>query len=38
MNFITQYEDDKYNYFLTDFIRGAELFDVIRDIGILTDD
>ena len=38
MNFITRYEDEKYNYFLTDFIRGAELFDVIREIGILSDD
>ena len=29
-------KDDKFIYFLMDYIRGKELFDVIRDIGILT--
>jgi len=38
MGYITKYEDENYNYFLTEFIRGAELFDVIREIGILTED
>ena len=29
-------KDDRFIYFLMDYIRGKELFDVIRDIGILT--
>ena len=29
-------KDDKFIYFLMDYIRGKELFDVIRDIGVLT--
>ena len=29
-------KDEKYIYFLMDFIRGKELFSVIRDIGMLT--
>ena len=29
-------KDEKFIYFLMDYIRGKELFDVIRDIGILT--
>ena len=29
-------KDDKYVYFLMDYIKGKELFDVIRDIGMLN--
>ena len=29
-------KDEKFIYFLMDYIRGKELFDVIRDIGVLT--
>ena len=29
-------KDERFIYFLMDYIRGKELFDVIRDIGILT--
>ena len=29
-------KDDKFIYFLMDYIRGKELFSVIRDIGMLT--
>ena len=29
-------KDDKFIYFLMDYIRGKELFDVIRDIDILS--
>ena len=29
-------KDSKYIYFLMEYIRGKELFDVIRDIGLLT--
>ena len=33
LNFMKSF-DDQYNlFFLTEFIRGMELFDVIRDIG-----
>jgi len=35
MPFTTKYEDSNYIYFLTDFIRGIELFDAIREIGLL---
>jgi len=33
MNMVTTYQDDNNEYFLTEFIRGIELFDVIREIG-----
>ena len=29
-------KDEKYIYFLMDYIRGKELFDIIRDIGLLN--
>ena len=29
-------KDDKYVYFLMDYIKGKELFDVLRDIGMLN--
>ncbi len=36
--FIAKFDDDKYSYFLTEFIRGIELFDAIREIGLLDSD
>ena len=36
MKFFRTYKDDKNVYFLTEYIRGMELFDVIREIGLLT--
>jgi len=30
---VTTYNDDMNEYYLTEFIRGVELFDAIRDIG-----
>jgi len=33
MELISTYEDDANEYFLTEYIRGIELFDAIRDIG-----
>jgi cGMP-dependent protein kinase 1 len=33
MSMVTTYEDENNQYFLTEFIRGIELFDVIREIG-----
>ena len=33
MQFIADFEDKNYIFFLTEFIRGIELFDAIRDIG-----
>lgn len=35
MNFIRTYKDDYQVYFLLEYIKGMELFDVIREIGIL---
>nr|CAD79354.1 cGMP-dependent protein kinase [Paramecium tetraurelia] len=35
MGFVRTFKDDMSIYFLVDFIRGMELFDVIRDIGLL---
>ena len=29
-------KDDYYIYFLLDYIQGMELFDVIREIGLLS--
>ena len=34
MGMVATYEDEDNEYFLTEFIRGVELFDTIRDIGI----
>jgi hypothetical protein len=33
MELISTYEDESNEYFLTEYIRGIELFDAIRDIG-----
>jgi len=38
MKYLTKYEDEKYIYLLTEFIRGMELFDAIREIGLLDGD
>lgn len=35
MQFIRTYKDDYQVYFLLEFIKGMELFDVIREIGLL---
>jgi cGMP-dependent protein kinase len=35
MGFVRTFKDEMSIYFLVDFIRGMELFDVIRDIGLL---
>lgn len=34
MKFFQSMKDDLNIYFLTEYIKGMELFDVIRDIGI----
>lgn len=36
MKLVKTLKDDKFIYFLMEYIRGKELFDVIRDIGLLT--
>ena len=36
MKLVKTLKDDKNIYFLTEHIRGKELFDVIRDIGLLN--
>lgn len=36
MGFYRTYKDQDNIYFLTEYIRGMELFDVIREIGLLT--
>ena len=33
MQFMRTYKDENQIYFLLEYIRGLELFDVIRDIG-----
>lgn len=35
MQYIKSFKDKNFIYFLTEFIRGMELFDVIREIGLL---
>ena len=35
MDFFRTYKDEKNVYFLTEFIKGMELFDVIREIGLI---
>lgn len=36
MQFIRTFKDNNYIYFLTEYVKGLELFDVIRDIGLLS--
>lgn len=36
MQFIKTFKDLNYIYFLVEFVKGMELFDVIRDIGLLS--
>lgn len=36
MSFIRTFKDDISVYFLVEYIKGMELFDVIRDIGLLS--
>lgn len=36
VNFVRSYKDDKFVYFLMEYINGLELFDAIRVIGILN--
>mgnify|MGYP000993771142 CR=1 FL=1 len=33
IQFVRSYKDDTNIYFLTEYVKGMELFDVIRDIG-----
>ena len=35
LEFVRTYKDERYIYFLTEYINGIELFDAIRMIGIL---
>ena len=36
MNFARSYQDSNSIYFLIEYIKGMELFDVIREIGLLN--
>lgn len=36
LDFLRSFKDDSSIYFLMQYIRGSELFDVIREIGILS--
>jgi len=36
MSFIRTFKDNLSVYFLVEYIKGMELFDVIREIGLLT--
>lgn len=36
MRFYKSLQDENYIYFLVEYIKGMELFDVIRDIGLLN--
>lgn len=36
MEFIRTYKDDYQVFFLLEYIKGMELFDVIREIGLLS--
>eukprot|EP00330_Aristerostoma_sp_ATCC50986_P009572 CAMPEP_0114603228 /NCGR_PEP_ID=MMETSP0125-20121206/25661_1 /TAXON_ID=485358 ORGANISM="Aristerostoma sp., Strain ATCC 50986" /NCGR_SAMPLE_ID=MMETSP0125 /ASSEMBLY_ACC=CAM_ASM_000245 /LENGTH=168 /DNA_ID=CAMNT_0001813875 /DNA_START=1482 /DNA_END=1988 /DNA_ORIENTATION=- len=38
MDFVKSYQDENYIYFLLEFIKGMELFDVIRELGIAKSD
>lgn len=35
MNFYRSFKDHNYIYFLVEYVKGMELFDVIREIGNL---
>lgn len=35
MKYLRSYKDEHMIYFLIEFVRGMELFDAIREIGIL---
>ena len=36
INFVNELKDEFNTYFVTEFIKGLELFDVIREIGLLS--
>ena len=36
MSFVRTFKDNLSVYFLVEYIKGMELFDVIREIGLLT--
>lgn len=36
MKFVRTFKDDISVYFLVEYIKGMELFDVIREIGLLN--
>ena len=36
MTYYRSFKDNNYIYFLVEFIKGMELFDVIREIGLLS--
>jgi len=36
LKFVCSFKDEDLIYFVTEFIRGLELFDVIREIGLLN--
>ena len=36
MKYYRSFKDNYYIYFLTEYIEGKDLFDVIRSIGILS--
>lgn len=36
LKFVCSFKDEELIYFVTEFIRGMELFDVIREIGLLN--
>jgi cGMP-dependent protein kinase len=37
MKLVKTFKDKDWIYFLTEFVNGADMFDVIRDIGVLTE-
>eukprot|EP01017_Pseudomicrothorax_dubius_P037439 TRINITY_DN5486_c0_g1_i7.p1 TRINITY_DN5486_c0_g1~~TRINITY_DN5486_c0_g1_i7.p1 ORF type:complete len:378 (+),score=108.91 TRINITY_DN5486_c0_g1_i7:200-1333(+) len=38
MQFIRSFKDERFIYFLVEYIKGIELFDAIREIGLLNSD
>ena len=36
MQFIRSFKDENFVFFLVEYIKGMELFDVIREIGLLN--
>jgi cGMP-dependent protein kinase len=38
MKLIRTYKDEKRLYFLAEFVSGSDLFDIIRDLGLLKDE